>query len=211
MVKNLSVDIRLATDFLFDLSRHYLTRPNNEIIYFNLLFSIAIAARPDVILEIGTGGGLSSRAFARALQYWQRIDHRKRHLHTCDIDGSAVERVSTRYGSLVIPHNIPSSKLAERWEQHRNPIDLLYIDAEHSYDQSMADFSSFSQWVVPNGLIIMHDTFPLSETHEDLRYSGMVWKTVREIKRRYRDDFEVSTIPYLSGISIIRRAGSKYF
>lgn len=210
-MKRLDIDLKLATDFLLDLSRYYLTRPNNELIYFNLLFSIAIAAKPNVILEIGTGAGVSTRAFARALQYWHRVDCRARHLHTCDTNQSALIRVAQRYGSLVIAHGIPSSELAELWEQHRQPIDLLYIDADYSYDQSISDFHRFSEWVVPNGLILMHDTFPLSETHEDLRYSGMVWKTVREIKRRHRDDFEVSTIPYLSGISIIRKAGSRYF
>jgi cephalosporin hydroxylase len=101
--------------------------------------------------------------------------------------------------------------LALRWADSKQPIDLLYIDADHSYEQSMIDFMNFSQWVVPNGLILMHDTVPLSVEHEQEKFSGNVWRTMKEIKRKFPEEYELGTIPSLSGLSIIRKKGSKYF
>ena len=210
-MKPLIADATLAASHFIDMGHLYLTRANNEIAYFNLLFSIAIASRPTTILELGTGPGVSSRAFVRALRYWQSVDHAPRFLHTCDIDEAATARVRRRFGPCVVAHAVSTDELASWWSLEKIPIDLLYIDADHSHVQSLTDFRQFSQWVVPNGLVLMHDTFPLSVKHEDDRFSGHVWMTVQEIKRRHAEEFEASTIPYLCGVSIIRRMGSKYF
>ena len=55
------------------------------------------------------------------------------------------------------------------------------------------------------------DTHPLTERHEAPSFSGGVWKTAQVIKREYGKDFEISTIPALCGVSVIRKAGGKYF
>ena len=101
--------------------------------------------------------------------------------------------------------------LARQWAGHKTPIDLLYIDADHSHEQSRRDFENFSPYVRPNGLILMHDTFPLNEDFEQLHLSGTVYQTAQDIKREYRDEFEIMTIPYLCGVSLLRKKGAKYF
>ncbi len=210
-MKPLIADAVLAASHLIDVGHLYLTRANNEIALFNLLFSIAISSRPTTILELGTGPGVSSRAFFRALRYWEMADRKPRFLHTCDLDKASTDRVRARFGQSVVPHPVSTDELAAWWSLKKVPIDLLYIDADHSHAQSLADFDHFCRWVVPNGLILMHDSFPLSELHEEDRYSGHVWITVQEIKRNRADEFEACTIPHLCGVSILRRRGSKYF
>ncbi len=211
MKKSLRQDSVLAARYLSDLSIYYFNRNNNEIVYFNLIFSIAMAHEPDLILELGTGAGVSTRAFVRTLQYYNSLDQGERVLHTCDIRDALINQVVRKYGNVVVPHLMTTDELAAQWATYERPISLLYIDAEHTHVQSLKDFDQFANWIIPDGLILMHDTFPLNEGHEDPKYSGDVWKTARYFKQHYQNEFEVMTLPFLSGISIIRKKGKKYF
>lgn len=211
--KNLGADLYLAWLFLTDLARLYIFHANNEIGRYNLLFSVAVAANPRLILELGTGPGLSSLAFIRALQYYRKSGGNQGVFHTCDIDPQTIQTLKrfVRFDSLVVPHAMSTDDLSLEWAKQATPIDLLYIDAYHSYEQSLADFEHFSPYVAPNGLVLMHDTFPLSEMHEQLQYSGTVWKTPQFIKKYYAEEFEIMTVPYLCGVSLLRKKGARYF
>src|SRR2546425_88592 len=96
-------ELRAAGRHIWDLSNLYVSHPLNEVAYYNLLAATAVAARPRLVLELGTGPGVSSLAFLRALQYWNA---RRRSvqgvLHTCDIDANAI-RPLARFGKLVVP------------------------------------------------------------------------------------------------------------
>jgi len=54
----------------------------------------------------------------------------------------------------VNPIMASSREAAALWEQ---PIRLLFIDGDHSYEASKEDFESWSPFVVPGGLIAFHD------------------------------------------------------
>jgi predicted O-methyltransferase YrrM len=211
--KKILADVCLAWLHAIDLSWLYLTRDNSQMGYYNLLFSLAIAAKPSLILELGTGPGLSSLAFARALQYYRARDGQNGILHTCDIDPKPIAELNRhiKFGNLIVPHIMSTDELSVKWKESATPIDFLYIDAYHSHEQSLADFEHFWPYIVPNGLVLMHDTFPLSPNHEDLKYSGTVWKTAQHIKKFYSSECELVTFPYLCGIGILRKKGAKYF
>ncbi|MBA4384742.1 MAG: hypothetical protein C0410_08400 [Anaerolinea sp.] len=205
-----SNDLLLAIRHTFDLANLYRFHANNEIAYYNLLFSVAISAAPFTIVELGTGPGISSLAFIRILQYYNSLRTEKGTLHTCDLNPE-MQKPLKHYGKIVKLHLMSTDELAGLWSEHKTPIDLLYIDADHSHEQSLKDFDNFSPFVRPNGLILMHDTFPLSEEYEKLHLSGTVYKTAQHIKKEYREEFEIVTIPYLCGVSIVRKKGAKYF
>ena|SRR5438067_1034293 len=126
-------DLTLAVNHACDLARLYFRRPNEELAYYNLLFTISLALSPRIILELGTGPGLSSIAFIRALQYLSNRDHnRPAVLHTCDMNPASREPLRA-YSRWAIHHIMTTNALATQWAVSRTPIDLLYIDADHSH------------------------------------------------------------------------------
>lgn len=54
----------------------------------------------------------------------------------------------------VTPIKASSSEAAIKWQ---GPIRLLFIDGDHEYDSVRQDFEAWSRFVVPHGLICLHD------------------------------------------------------
>jgi len=97
-------------------------------------------------------------------------------------------------------HNMSTDDFAEIWT---DPIDMLFIDADHSFEQSKRDFDNFSPFISPCGIICMHDTYPPVSPHK-----GECWKTARAIHKwpEYKD-WEIFTFPGTwAGFSLVRRA-----
>jgi len=57
----------------------------------------------------------------------------------------------------IIPIIGFSAKIGERWKK---PIDLLFIDGSHVYEDVKRDFELFFPWVNPGGLVVFHDVTP---------------------------------------------------
>ena len=71
---------------------------------------------------------------------------------------------------------------------HGHPMDLLFIDGDHSYDAVKADFTHYSPLVRPGGLIALHDIVPDFNTRYGTptgRYSGGVPAFWQEIKAQH--------------------------
>ncbi len=51
--------------------------------------------------------------------------------------------------------NLPSYAIVKSWKE---PIDILFIDGDHSYKGVIRDYNLFSPFVRKNGLILFHDT-----------------------------------------------------
>ena len=100
-------------------------------------------------------------------------------------------------------------------------IDMLWIDADHSYEGIKQDFDLYSQIMSDNGIIIIHDTdknymdnFIESENHEPYDLSGpSEWLRRFTIGHKY-DDYEVLNLfnygiekdfPSSTGITIVRK------
>ena len=58
--------------------------------------------------------------------------------------------------SHVVPLVKTSEEAVREWDQ---PIGLLWIDGDHSYESVHNDFFSWEPWVVEGGVIAMHDTY----------------------------------------------------
>jgi len=83
------------------------------------------------------------------------------------------------------------------------PLDMVFIDADHSHEQSLKDFNNVFPYVVDQGLIFLHDTFPKDKKHIQPGYCGDVYKTAVQILDR--KDCEIITLPVHPGLSIVRK------
>jgi len=83
-----------------------------------------------------------------------------------------------------------SSDISHTWTK---PIDLLFIDGSHKYEDVLSDFDRFYQHVVPGGIVAMHDVEP---RHPDcLR----VWNE--------RANFELTDTGAVSSLAFGRKPG----
>lgn len=67
-----------------------------------------------------------------------------------------------------------SPDAAKSWS---HPIRLLFIDGDHSYEASRADYEAWSPWLVEGGVVAFHDIgiFPgVTRFYEELAASGKV-------------------------------------
>lgn len=79
------------------------------------------------------------------------------------------ERGLARY---VQPLRGQSVDIAKRW---RRPIHFLFIDGSHQYEDVLHDFQAFFPYVVPNGVVALHDVVetwpgPLRAWHEVVKH-----------------------------------------
>lgn len=126
------------------------------------------AAKPAVILEIGTAKGAT-------LLPWCRIASKK--VVSVDLPGGihgggypAIKQplyralVSDRPGvSLHLIQDDSHSPATRRLAEEKlagDSIDVLFIDGDHSYAGVKADFDLWSPLVRPGGLVIFHDILP---------------------------------------------------
>lgn len=102
--------------------------------------------------------------------------------------------------------SMPSDKFADIW---KDPIDLLFIDADHAYEAVMQDFNRLSQFVPDGtGLILLHDTHPISKEQLAPTRCGDAWRAAWKIRSDPAfQQFEIVTLPGpIAGLSIIRKA-----
>ena len=117
-----------------------------------------------------------------------------------ELDTKNLRGVKVKGRPGVELHNMSTDDFAEMW---KDPIDMLFIDADHSFEQSKKDFDNLSKWISPCGIVCMHDTYPLVK-----RTYTEAWKTARAIfKLPEYSDWEIFTFPGTwSGLSLVRRA-----
>ncbi len=126
------------------------------------------------VVEIGSFKGKSTCWLAKGAKAARRekvfaIDHftgspeHQKGMPIEDADvaasGSTFETFQRNIASMgvadyVVPIVASSEEAVKAWS---TPIRLLFIDADHSYEASKLDFDLWAPYVVPGGLIALHD------------------------------------------------------
>ncbi len=84
-------------------------------------------------------------------------------------------------------------------------FDAVFIDADHSHEQSLKDFLNVKNYVIEDGFIFFHDTYPWDESFFDPGACNDVYKTALFIKQNFVDDFEIVTLPFNPGVTIVKK------
>jgi hypothetical protein len=93
----------------------------------------------------------------------------------------------------------------------RRKMDVIFVDGLHTYQQSLRDVQNSLLYLQHDGVIIIDDTNPSSETaaspvkaHEQHEWNGDVWKSIAHL-RSLCSDVDVFTLDCIYGISIVTR------
>ena len=131
-----------------------------------VLYSVVRMAQPKVIVEIGSARGYSTCCIALAC-----AENFRGHVHAIDPHTANVwtdkgtgaltrdfledrlRRYDLKQYCTVIAK--PSIDAAAEWS---TPIDLLFIDGDHTLAGVTNDFTLFGKWMAPDGLVAFHDT-----------------------------------------------------
>ena len=90
-----------------------------------------------------------------------------------------------------------------------NPLSVGFIDGMHQFDQVLREFIHLETWCDRNSVIMIHDTFPLTELTQRRAmeltcfWTGDVWKAVLCL-RQFRPDLDIFTIATPpSGLTVV--------
>lgn len=126
--------------------------------------------KPETIVELGVDLGFSSFVFARqGIGTVYGID---------SFEGDPQVGFRNTYDQVVAKQkelgftnlNLIKgyfSDVAKSWEL---PIDILHIDGRHRYEDVKEDFETWSPFVEPTGVILLHDTCVMREPYGVHRY-----------------------------------------
>lgn len=117
---------------------------------------------------------------------------------------------------FAIPHNCTYEQMYtdEYFEKIKGSdtfFDMVFIDADHSFEQSYKDFLNVKDYVVPNGIVFFHDTYPCSEDLTVHYYCNDCYKTPIEIRKNFYDEWELVTLPFNPGVTICKKIYGKNY
>lgn len=124
------------------------TPPDDVALYYRFLYGLAKVLAAPFIVELGTWMGASAAHFA--------LGNPKSKVFTIDREPQAIARVS----SLGIPNVtavLSDSIAAAERVRTEAPIDVLFIDSEHTLKQAKSEYDTYRPLVRDGGLILVDD------------------------------------------------------
>lgn len=126
---------------------------------------------------------------------------------------SELSTKSTAVDINQLEFDIPSNStffkgFTDEFFMNLNPsvrFDLIFIDADHSHKQSLKDFLNAEKFLIDDGFIILHDTYPINEFYLDPTVCNDSYKTAHYIKQNLSDSFESLTLPFHPGLTIVKK------
>lgn len=161
------------------------------------LVEVVRALRPETVCEIGAAGGGTAFLFAHASAPDALIVSVD--LNFVESRREAVASFARRDQNVVCmqgdSHDAATLE-AVRARLGGRPLDLLYLDGDHSYEGVASDFASFAPLVREGGLIVLHDIVPDFKTRygvATVSYTGGVpqfWSELKAERARVEEIIE---------------------
>jgi hypothetical protein len=197
---------------------HHEDRATLNLGFGFVYYGLVRALRPQHVLVVGSGFGFSVVCLALGLRDNRRgqltfVDPsfsllRHGPLHTVGgqahwNDPGRVRAHFARFGvdQIVTHHKLTSADLFERYERlDLPPIDVAFIDGNHSYAHVARDFIEVLVRSKRNSYVLLHDTNIY--VREFVRHAGVK----RFVKRLslLQDEFEIVDFPFASGVAVVR-------
>lgn len=128
--------------------------------YILTLYEFVLEFKPENVLETGTQNGISSRTILLAMKENDKgklvtVDRKDRSTILDDEFMDVKDRCKFVAGDSHSPETLQKVK-NELGEDKL--FDMFFIDGDHSYEGSKADFYDYLPMIKPGGIILMHDT-----------------------------------------------------
>jgi hypothetical protein len=176
-------------DKYFDLNR-----TSGEVgdadFHVDLVSHLASVLKPSVYVELGVNKG----------ETFNRVSRYALESFAIDIDEGSRNYIDNKEAFF---HGTTSDFL-EYFKGSGKQIDLLFIDADHSKESVKEDFFGYLPLLKEQGVILLHDGYPLNESQTVGSICGDGYKAIWEISEMSKD-FEIVTIPFPPGLSICRK------
>ena len=169
-----------------------------------LYYGLTRLYRPDIVVCIGSYRGFSPVCLALGL-----VDNWKGRCYF--IDPGKVDQYWHEPGNVGRLQEVFG--LHNRFEHLRktsqeviaegciqDPIDMLLIDGDHSYEAVKFDFELFGQQVPPGGLILLHDSINVGKG-----FTSWEVKQFLEAEVYGREEYETFTLPFSSGLTLVSK------
>lgn len=157
----------------------------------DLIELLARRMRPSLYVELGVGDG--EWTIRRVARFCGRAVG-------VDIAAPAIrdERYAFHHGTTeqFIRETLPSL----------GPVELAFIDADHSAAAVEADFLGLLPYVALDGVVVLHDTYPENEHFVEPQRCGDCWTFAMSLRHRAVSlGIEVMTLPCPPGLTLVRR------
>jgi hypothetical protein len=144
----------------------------------------------------------------------------KNYLELGVYDGSTFERVSKVVPRVIGVDIIDFRKDKSIGEFHQTStqnflngfneiVDVIFIDADHSFEAVKLDFKNSLKNLNEFGIIMLHDTDPISEKYIAREHCEDSYKMIDWLKTEY-PDMDIFTFPISeAGLTIVKRSGDR--
>jgi|TARA_Y100000310_G_scaffold344180_1_gene455571 predicted O-methyltransferase YrrM len=129
------------------------------------LYQLAGSRPMKSVVEIGSYLGASAYAFAAALER-RDCDGKVYCIDTWSNEAMSEGQRDTMvefqlntavHSSSIVTIRGHSTSVVEQVEQCAKKIDLLFIDADHSYEGCLADWKAYSSLLADDAIVVIHD------------------------------------------------------
>jgi predicted O-methyltransferase YrrM len=159
--------------------------------YYDFLTILLSILKPKVYVELGLGYGTMFNRVSSKIPNAIGVDMDK------DVLSVILEKDKVIIGS--------TDEALIELKNKNIEIDFLFIDADHSKEQSKKDFLNYFGLVSDHGIIIFHDTHPKSEQFFASNRCGDCYAMIMDLQKQYIDNVEMITIPLHPGLTICRK------
>lgn len=176
-----------------------------------ILYGLCRSMKPRICVEIGSARGKSACFVGMALKEngggkLYAIDpHAKTNWNDSE-SVDTLEVIQSNLKSLGLEQIVTLVRKAsvEALKGWTEPIDLIFIDGDHSYEGIKADWEGFKPFMTPFSLVVFHDT--LWDLKPDPKWYRADMGVPRFVEELRREGYQVLTIDRDWGVSIVQPA-----
>ena len=138
-----------------------------------------------IIVELGVRWGNSTLALLAA------VNDSGGHLYSVDVlpaSGGASDYLAEPNWTFILGDDL---NVVKTWDK---PIDHLFIDTTHMFEQTLSELREWGRWVKPEGIITLHDTTNIE-----------VMQAINKFMEESPNKYDLTTFTESYGLSLLRR------